>query len=71
MTRCTRCRGSVADIFGDGARCLMCGHDGTVLRAPTARDKVASRKIKEGHSPMRPIDYRILAGDVDAIDKAT
>ena len=49
----------------------MCGHDGTRLRAPTAQDKIASRKVQEGHSPMRPIDWRILAGDADAIDKAT
>ena len=68
MTSCPRCGGSIVTL-GDYARCIQCSYDGTVLRAPTAQDKIASRHIKSSPTPMRKIDWQILAGDADPIDE--
>ena len=64
-TSCPRCGGSVADLGHDGARCVMCGHDGTSLRAPTAQDKIDARHTGGSSAPISPLDKMILDGALD------
>ena len=67
MRKCGHCGGSVLDLDGQGARCVMCARapDYATPRVATAEDLAAVRS-GEGHYKvgLSSLDRAILAGKV-------